>query len=137
MNRIRFAAVLLALGAAPALADLPPPADDYVGPRHVTVAGLAFEHRLTHYSRVIDHANNPSFVLLVGCEGESHNCNAVKRAGVIDWEVIAVGGKPIARGDLNALVAAFGSGHGPVEVLFASRVPAQPPRTFALMLDRQ
>jgi len=134
---IRTAAIFLLLSAVAAQADLPPPADDYRGPRRVALAGLDFEHRLTHYSRVVDHVNNPSFVLLVGCEGPSQNCNRVERAGVIDWRVIAVDGKPIADGDLNALRAAFAEGKGQAEVLFASLLPGQPPRTFALALDRQ
>jgi len=136
MIRPALLAALLALSSA-ALADLPPPADDYHGPRHITLAGLDFEHRLDHYSRVIDHVNNPSFVLLVGCEGETANCNAVKWAGVIGWKVVAVDGKPIPGGDLNALTAAFKDGRGPVEVLFVSPLPDKPPRTFALQLNRQ
>ena len=137
MIRLKSFVVLAAMTATAALADLPPPADDYVGPRHVTLAGLNFEHRLTHYSRVIDHLNNPSFVLLVGCEGGSRNCDLVTKSGVMDWEVVAVDGRPIAQGDLNAVIAAFSAGHGPVEILFARREAGQPPRPLALKLDRK
>ena len=136
MIRLKFFALLAALSATAALADLAPPADDYIGPREVTRAGLNFEHRLTHYSRVVDHVNNPALVLLVGCEGVSRNCDSVTKSGVIDWEVISVDGKPIAGGDLNAVIAAFSTGRGAVEILFARKEDGQPPRSLALKLDR-
>jgi hypothetical protein len=136
MIRLKCFAVVAAVTATAALADLPPPADDYIGPRHVTLAGLNFEHRLAHYSRVIDHAANPSFVVLVGCEGASRNCDLVTKSGVMDWEVVSVDGKPIAQGDLNTVIAAFGTGHGPVEILFVHNEGAKPPRHLALKLDR-
>jgi len=129
-----FAAVAC---TAAALADLPPPADDYIGPKHVTLAGLNFEHRVSHYSRELRLHRTDSYVLLVGCEGSSENCNRVERAGVIDWRVISVDGKPVPNGDLQAVIDAFASGRGPVDVLFVQPVPSQPPRTFALQLDRK
>lgn len=135
MVQLRSIATLTVLAATAAFADLPPPADDYIGPKHVTLAGLNFEHRLDHYSRVIDHVKNPSFVLLVGCEGASYNCDAVTKAGVIDWEVVSVDGKPVVQGDLNAVIAAFRSGTGPVAAVFSRR--AQPPRTVTLKVERK
>ena len=136
MIRLKCFAVVAAVTATAALADLPPPADDYIGPKHVTLAGLNFEHRLTYYSRVIDHVRNPSYVMLVGCEGVSRNCDLAGQSGVMDWEVVSVDGKPIAGGDLNAVIAAFSTGRGAVEILFARKEDGQPPRSLALKLDR-
>ena len=77
--------VLVAISFLGAFADLPPPRDIYAGPRHATLGGLAFEHRVTHYSWTLRLHRENSIVILTGCVGKSENCSLVIETGVTDW----------------------------------------------------
>lgn len=129
----RMCLAALVLFPAAALADLPPPRDDYIGPRAATLGGLAFEHRVNHYYSQYRHRTD-SYVLLVGCAGASKNCDLATREGVIDWKVVSADGKPIANGDLGALVEAFKAAHGHIEILFVHDNRGAGPTTKALSL---
>ncbi|MDE2182323.1 MAG: hypothetical protein KGJ78_04815 [Alphaproteobacteria bacterium] len=132
---MRAALSALAIFSVAAVADLPPPADDYIGPRHTTLGGLAFEHRVQHYSRDLRLHRTDSYVLLVGCEGHSANCDRVTQEGVIDWKVVSAGGKPIALGDLQALIDAFAAAAPKITLLFVHDEKHHAPLHRAVTLD--
>lgn len=130
---MQFSAALVLVGVAIystlAVADMPPPRDEYAGPTNVSLAGLQFvRERIRHFvpAGAPLEQQHPggyqTYVFLNDCAAAHPNCRVAKATKVIGWAVIAVNGTWVS-GDLGAFQTAFQA--------------APPGQKVKLMLERE